>query len=154
MPILGPDEKGKCYKRSATRAYRKYKCSTGGIKHLSASAVDPNNTKVYVATLGNYQIKVNKAAIVIDEVKQFYSGRNELVNRLLADKCELCGSKEQIEVHHIKKLADIKKRYEGRKNPPPPWIKFMIARNRKTVVVCKKCHVEIHGGRYDGAKVK
>jgi predicted HNH restriction endonuclease len=66
----------------------------------------------------------------------------EIVQRLLADKCELCDSTEQIEVHHIRKLADIKKKYL-----------FMMQRNRKTVVVCRKCHEQIHSGTYDGVKL-
>jgi hypothetical protein len=36
---------------------------------------------------------------------QFYHGRNELVRRLLANECELCGSSEKINVHHVRKLA-------------------------------------------------
>ncbi len=36
--------------------------------------------------------------------------RSEVVQRLLAGKCELCGRKEElIQVHHIRKLADIDK---------------------------------------------
>jgi hypothetical protein len=33
----------------------------------------------------------------------------ELLKRLEASQCELCQSTEQIEVHHIRKLADLKK---------------------------------------------
>ncbi len=32
--------------------------------------------------------------------------RNELLKRLLANTCELCQSPHQVEVHHIRKLAD------------------------------------------------
>lgn len=104
-------------------------------------------------TLGKEPIRVNKKAITVNEVTHFYKGRNELVRRLLANECELCKSTDLIRVHHTRKLADVKKRYKGRKDPPP-WAKFMMERNRKTVVVCHQCHTEIHAGRYDGPKVK
>src|SRR5258708_11199907 len=70
--------------------------------------------------------------------------RSELVKRLLADTCEMCGSKEDIEVHHIRKLADLN--IEGRPEKPV-WVKRMAARRRKTLVVCQNCHDAIHAGR-------
>ncbi|MFC1976572.1 maturase, partial [Chloroflexota bacterium] len=88
-----------------------------------------------------------------DNIAQFYRGRNEVVRRLLANECELCGSSEKINVHHIRKLKNIRKKYKGRREPPK-WAKFMMERNRKTVVVCHQCHVEIHAGKYDGRKVE
>ncbi len=71
------------------------------------------------------------------------TNRSELLKRVLADKCELCGSKERVEVHHIHKLADLEK--PGRKEKPV-WVKQMAARRRKTLVVCRKCHDSIHTG--------
>src|SRR5258708_10242697 len=71
------------------------------------------------------------------------SERNELVKRLLADKCEMCGSREQVQVHHIRKLADLEK--GGRERPR--WVKIMAARRRKTLVVCHLCHQAIHAGQ-------
>jgi hypothetical protein len=71
------------------------------------------------------------------------TNRSELLQRVFADKCELCGSKEKVEVHHIRKLADLEK--PGRKEKPV-WVKQMAARRRKTLVVCRKCHEEIHAG--------
>ena len=70
-------------------------------------------------------------------------GRTELVKRLLAEKCELCGSTENIEVHHIRKLADLKKKGQAE---VPKWVQIMSARKRKTLVVCRECHVAIHNG--------
>ncbi|MBU1750667.1 MAG: maturase [Chloroflexi bacterium] len=72
--------------------------------------------------------------------------RSDLIQRLQADKCELCGSHESCEVHHIRKLADLKKRWAGRKEKPA-WVKRMIALQRKTLVLCHRCHVDIHAGQ-------
>ena len=71
-------------------------------------------------------------------------GDTELVQRLLADTCELCGSTESVEVHHIRKLANLKQR--GRREQPV-WMQTMAARRRKTLVVCRHCHEHIHAGR-------
>jgi AI2M/AI1M-like, HNH endonuclease/Type II intron maturase len=75
------------------------------------------------------------------------SKRAEVVQRLLAEKCELCGLEGAVRVHHIHKLADIDR--PGRR-PKAIWEKIMAARKRKTLVVCTKCHSDIHAGRYDG----
>lgn len=80
--------------------------------------------------------------------------RSEVVQRLLAGKCELCEWKGQVaklQVHHIRKLADIDR--PGRR-PKQVWEQIMSARKRKTLVVCKLCHEDIHAGRYDGPKIK
>ena len=61
-----------------------------------------------------------------------------LTERLKASKCELCGSEGSIEIHHVKKLKDLK----GKK----PWEIQMIGRRRKTLAVCIPCHKKIHHG--------
>jgi Type II intron maturase len=76
--------------------------------------------------------------------------RSEVVQRLLAQKCELCGEKDvPLEIHHVRKLADLDK--PGRR-PKPLWAKIMSARKRKTLAVCEGCHDDIHTGRYDGTR--
>ncbi len=74
------------------------------------------------------------------------SSRTDLIQRLQANECEICGSSENCEVHHIRKLADLKNRWRGRKEKPD-WVKRMIAMQRKTLVVCVKCHDTIHNGK-------
>jgi group II intron reverse transcriptase/maturase len=68
-------------------------------------------------------------------------GRNSLIARLQTEKCEICNSTEKLEMHHVRKLKDLK----GKKD----WEKRMIARNRKTLAVCSKCHDKIHAGKLD-----
>jgi AI2M/AI1M-like HNH endonuclease len=48
------------------------------------------------------------------------------------------------EVHHVRALKDLQAK--GRK-PKPSWMVLMIARQRKTIVVCKTCHQDIQAGR-------
>lgn len=78
-----------------------------------------------------------------DDPPAVWNTRTEIVERLLAGACELCGSREQVEVHHIKALKDLNR---GGHADQPAWKKLMAARRRKTLVVCKRCHGEIHAG--------
>ncbi|MGH2749414.1 MAG: maturase, partial [Actinomycetota bacterium] len=64
--------------------------------------------------------------------------------RLLANTCELCGSQENVQVHHVRGLKDLHRKGRGEK---PRWVKVMAARRRKTLVVCESCHDDIHAGR-------
>lgn len=76
------------------------------------------------------------------------SQRSELVQRLNANQCEYCGkSGGYFEVHHIRKLKDIK----DKKNKAP-WEIRMVARNRKTMILCIECHDLLHAGNLQGWK--
>ncbi|WP_433409363.1 hypothetical protein [Butyricicoccus intestinisimiae] len=82
-----------------------------------------------------------KYADDVDAIAQRHYGFNELEKRLKANKCELCGvEKPPFEIHHINKLKNLKGKAR--------WEKVMISRKRKTLVVCQKCHYEIHGRSY------
>lgn len=61
-----------------------------------------------------------------------------LEKRLKARVCELCGTTESdhYEIHHVNKLKNLKGREQ--------WEIAMLAKRRKTLVVCEKCHHEIH----------
>ncbi|MBC8183234.1 hypothetical protein H8E88_19185 [candidate division KSB1 bacterium] len=64
-----------------------------------------------------------------------------------------CGSNNDAQGHHVRKLKDVKEKYQGRKQIPK-WVQFMTSRNRKVVFVCHPCHVNIHNGDYDSRKVE
>ncbi len=52
-----------------------------------------------------------------------------------------CGQEDgYFEVHHVRKLSDIK---DGKEK----WQKLMIARRRKTMVLCVECHDLLHAGK-------
>ena len=68
-------------------------------------------------------------------------GRTTIDSRLKACRCELCGYEgkdRKYEVHHVNKVKNLK----GRE----PWEIVMIAKRRKTLVVCHECHQKIHHG--------
>jgi hypothetical protein len=72
--------------------------------------------------------------------------RVELIRRLQASQCELCGSTEKCEVHHVRKLVDIKRKWR-KVYEKPAWVERMIELRRRTLVVCAKCHREIHNAQ-------
>lgn len=99
-----------------------------------------------VATFGGIPFRRKNDAVLVDgPIRGFFNPRTELIQRLSAEECEACGSKEQVEVHHIRKLADLKKK--GR--PLDLYEQIMSARRRKTLILCRDCHTDAHkGGLY------
>ena len=88
--------------------------------------------------------KQARAGYIVDRFSVPPTTRPQLITRLLAELCELCDSEDDIRVHHIRKLADLK--FAG-SDEKPLWMKRMAALRRKTLVVCSKCHAAIHSGQ-------
>ena len=65
-------------------------------------------------------------------------GRTTFESRLAAKQCELCGTTEaeHYEVHHVNKIRNL----SGKEM----WEQIMIAKSRKTMVLCRDCHNKIH----------
>ena len=135
------------HKSSINKMLAKYKTtttSTNGRTVPCLQVVVPREDKPpLVATWGGISLSYKKKTVIEDAPYQVYGGRTELIKRLLANKCELCGSEENIEVHHIRKLADLNK-HNGKL--VPKWKEVMSARRRKTLVTCRDCHHAIHNG--------
>ena len=56
-----------------------------------------------------------------------------------------------IEVHHIRALRDLNVKGQREK---PKWVQVMAARRRKTLVVCRPCHLNTHDGIWKPRKQK
>src|SRR4051795_6338172 len=65
----------------------------------------------------------------------------ELVGRLTSGRCELCTTQTDVEVHHIRRLKDLPPEDRA---PQPEWVRQMASRRRKTLIVCRDCHDDIH----------
>lgn len=78
--------------------------------------------------------------IVPQTAKNYSHDVTILESRLKAKICEVCGCTEsdRYEIHHVNKVKNLKGKSE--------WEKIMIAKRRKTIVVCHKCHMAIHHG--------
>ena len=138
------------YKSSVKKMARQYQATIDtpqgdSLKCLQV-VVERVDKKPLVARFGGIHLQRQKKAVVEDRSSRLVrvAERNEIVKRFLADTCELCGSTQAVEVHHIRKLADLKKK--GKKEKPL-WVQMMAARHRKTLVVCRECHVSIHQGK-------
>jgi hypothetical protein len=137
------------HKSSVRKIYRKYRATrtVEGFTYKVLQVEVPTAKGTRVFWWGAIPLKmVNTFDQPINDrrFRETYARHSDLVTRLQTDTCELCGSQENIEVHHIRKLADLKK--PGRKDKPV-WMKRMIALRRKTLIVCRKCHNAIHAGK-------
>jgi group II intron reverse transcriptase/maturase len=110
---------------------------------LQASLPRPDKEPL-ISTWGAIPLKRNIEATLRDEPPKLYGSiRTELERRLLADFCELCGSSEDVEVHHVHAMRKLHE-YPGR--PKPEWVKRMIALKRKKLILCRRCHVVTDNG--------
>ena len=133
--------------KSVARRYRANVRTPHGVMRCYEVRVEREGGKrPLIARFGGIPLRRQHPAPVDeqDPRQTNYPSRNELLKRLLADECELCDSTTQVEVHHVRKLADLNPRGQ---RPRPPWMQTMAARRRKTLVVCRKCHSAIHNGR-------
>jgi group II intron reverse transcriptase/maturase len=134
---------GKIYQRFKTELTNEY----GTYKVLEVRVERGPDKKPLVAYFGGIPLQWSKWGTVGETIEPIWSQRSEIVQRLLAEKCELCGATAGLEAHHIRKLADLSKQGQPAK---PAWAKRMAARRRKSLMVCQHCHNAIHAGRYDG----
>lgn len=107
-----------------------------------------------IAKCGETPLRTRKTSYTKDSIPLpvIAGTKSELLTRLLKGECELCGREADLEAHHVNKLKNLHKRWQGRREKPP-WVQFMIARRRKTIVVCQTCHQKITHGKYDGQRI-
>jgi hypothetical protein len=134
---------------TVTKMARKYKTTidspTGPRTVFQVKVERDRGRKPLVARFGGVPLKRVRTAVLTDQRPVMASARrNELIHRLLAGRCEICEATTDLEVHHIRKLADLNK--PGRREKPS-WMRLMAMRRRKTLVICRRCHEDIHAGR-------
>jgi group II intron reverse transcriptase/maturase len=104
------------------------------------ASTERTGKKPRAARFGGIPLKRQKKAVLTDRQPAPATRRKELISRLQAGRCELCEQKTTMEVHQVRKLADLTK--PGR--PQPAWAHLMAKIRRKTLVVCADCHTAIH----------
>lgn len=128
---------------SVTKMARKYKAKTvtpHGLRTCFEASVQRAGRKPLVARFGGIPLKRQRKAVLTDRQPAPATGRNELLTRLRASRCEWCERCGPVEVHQVRKLADLTT--PGR--PQPAWAQLMTTMRRKTLVVCPTCHQAIH----------
>ncbi len=133
------------HRSSVSKMARKHKAVTDtphGLRKCLEARVERNGRKPLVARFGGIPLKRQRDAVITDRLPAPGIIRHkELVTRLLADRCEICGHAGEVDVHQVRKLADLGKPGQ----PRPAWAELMAHRRRKTLVVCPSCHHAIHG---------
>ena len=132
-----------CYKTLAN----KHKSKISKVKAMYKDGMGgwgvPYETKagkkrMYFARYSDCKGRENPTDIVSNAAVVYGFAVNAFEKRLKAKVCELCGAteSEHYEIHHVNRLKNLK----GKQT----WEKMMIAKRRKTLVVCRNCHKEIH----------
>jgi len=129
--------KRQCSIKKAIKSLKK-----GPSRYVISLEKEGKGIKEYELIASTRQLKTEKVRYgQVDLIPKtwMYQSRNELGKRLLADTCEWCGIRgTQAEVHHVRKLGNLKGK--------TPWERQMMERRRKTMVLCVECHDELHAG--------
>ena len=114
---------------SVSKIYNKYsttKLVDGYNYKVIQESITDKNGKIHITYFGAIPLKRQKFNnnIIYDSNVIHYYSRNSLASRLINNVCELCGSDDNVQIHHIKHMKDIK-------NNKFEYAKRMIAMNRK-----------------------
>ena len=127
-------------KISCSQVVRKYRAviptEDGPRKVLQVTVERGDGKAPLMARWGGISLKPNRNAILDEQPPTVWNKRTELLERLLADACELCGSHDAVQVHHVKRLVRL---HRTDRSEQPAWKEWMIARQRKTIVLCRNC---------------
>lgn len=117
---------------------------------IQVSVERAGGRKPLTARFGGIPLTQQKKAVLTDWLPPPATTRHkgkELIRRLRAGRCEWCEQCADVQVHHVRKLADLDKPGGPRQ---PGWARIMARRRRKTLVVCAGCHDQIHTGQCAG----
>jgi group II intron reverse transcriptase/maturase len=135
------------HRSSVTRMAAKHKAkiqTPNGPRTCFEARIERDGRAPLVARFGGIPLQRQRTATLTDRqpIRVDYPHK-ELITRLLADTCEVCQHAGEVQVHQVRKLADLKA-----PGPlQPRWAKIMANRRRKTLVVCTACHDHIHTGQ-------
>jgi hypothetical protein len=139
------------HRTTAAKMASKYRAIVTGVDGITrkclAVTLEQAGKPPKVARFGGIPLVRQRTAVIDDQPAWVGARYTELEKRVRANACEVCGSEERVEVHHVRKLADLKR--DGRK--VAAWKQHMINRQRKTLALCHACHVNVHAGKYDDA---
>ncbi|MGH3390555.1 MAG: reverse transcriptase domain-containing protein, partial [Actinomadura sp.] len=132
------------HRSTVSKMARKHKATIdtpdGPRKCLQASIERGHGRNPLVAQFGGIPLKRRKTAVLTDLEPVRVPPRKELIQRLLAGHCEICGKAGDTQIHHVRKLADL----DRLRQPRPKWADLMAKRRRKTLAVCPPCHQTTH----------
>ncbi len=137
------------HKSSIAKMAKKYantKRVNGRTYKVLQVVTERDGKKPLIAYYGGIPLKRNPTPTKInDNIWQIYGRRYEVIDRLNADCCEMCGVEGPVEMHHKNPMRNVHKRG---KNSLPAWEVRRIAMRRITLAVCWPCHKAIENGEH------
>ena len=132
---------GTKYRTTVHKVIEKFRCNKDfAVRYKNSKGQD--RMQVFYHDGFKRQEKALPGSVDIIPNGMRYFGSTNLIDRLKAGKCEVCGrTNVPIEIHHIHKLKDLKGKTF--------WETLMMARRRKTLALCKECHDKLHCGKLD-----
>lgn len=122
------------YRISVRKILRKYKKNKVFTIQYSDKQGELRTQTLYNKSFQRCKPLVNEQLDDITTIN--YITSTSLIDRLKAQVCEKCGATESLEMHHVRKLKDL----DGKGFLD----KMMIARRRKTIALCRSCHLKAH----------
>ncbi|MEU1290200.1 reverse transcriptase domain-containing protein [Kitasatospora sp. NPDC005856] len=139
------------HRSTVTKMAAKHKAridTQNGPRVCFEARIERKNRQPLVARFGGIPLQQQRSAKVVDRRPVWVDyPQKELITRLLADTCEVCGATGDVQVHHVRALADLARAGW----PPSDWARVMLDRRRKTLVACAACHDRIHEARTAGS---
>jgi len=132
------------HQSTVTKMAARYKAkieTPHGLRTCFEARVPRTGKKDLVARFGGIPLKPDRNRVITDPAPvPAPMPRKELIHRLRAGRCELCGQNGTVAVHQVAKLTRL-----GTPGPgQPAWAALMARKRRKTLVVCQPCHEVIH----------
>ncbi|MEV7472019.1 reverse transcriptase domain-containing protein [Streptomyces kronopolitis] len=140
-------------KVSVNKVWNRYRATwqtpAGPRRGLQVTVGRGNGKRPLVARWGGISLARRTTRVVLkDNLPEIWRKRPaELIDRLMSGRCELCQSRTDVEVHHVRRLKDLLSKNQAEQ---PDWAQQMASRHRKTLIVCRNCHDGIHNGSTTG----
>jgi|SRR5882724_1974423 len=143
------------HRSTVTKMARKHMATIAtphGPRRCFEARTQRDGRKPLVARFGGIPLKRQRKAVIDDRPAAPLTRPrgSQLINRLRAGRCELCEHKASVQVHQVRKLADL----AAAGQPQPAWAQLMARKRRKTLVVCPTCHNTIHAGQPAGTNTQ
>jgi hypothetical protein len=136
------------HKSSVVKMIKKYQTTKkvyGFTYKVLQATVERDGKKPLISYYGAIPLKRNpRPASITDDIWKNYGRRYKVIDRLNADKCEMCGIEGPVEMHHRNPINNVHKKG---KNSLTAWEVRMIAMRRITLAVCWPCHKAITYGK-------
>ncbi len=136
------------HRSTVTKMARKHMATTAtshGPRRCFEARIQRDGRKPLVARFGGIPLKRQRKAVIDDRPAAPLTRPrgSQLTRRLRTGRCELCELRASVQVHQVRKLADL----AAAGQPQPGWAELMARKRRKTLVVCPPCHDTIHTGQ-------